>query len=659
MADRFTTHNVYLESADFYVLIIEFPDEDVNDKLAMLAKEKGLIYKQYYEDFTLGTCLANSSPFFYHLHMKQSLMEKYEDIRAETLEVAFRFNPGMRPENVFINTNNVLKTKSTVKRGEKVRPLVDNNLWDQDPPLSDFGPTLIGSAPVKEDDDNPFKDNEDEDAPNLDAPVSSDNPYADAGGGGGNSGGKGDDVPYELVGYRWNKLGLLVNIKKFEESDENLVTLIGGSPFETTSGYHLLIVQLCIDDFSDVFHLLDTVGVSGNTPPNQLMEELYDIAIGENSFLKLENVDLKEVKSRYKKLHASKNKNNKRMSAASAPDRIINKRRKKRFSDISKEKLLKLSDDLKKKVVGQDPALQNISDAIQRASVGLKREHEPLGVFMFTGNTGVGKTETAKALAEVLDATLVRIDCSEYQHSHEVAKLTGSPPGYVGYEDGGHLVKEVAKNPFSIVLFDEIEKAHSHFHERVLQIIDDGILTDNKGKKISFRETMIIMTSNIGVKEIASIGNTVGFGDVAEESRDKTIKAREGALKKKFKPEFLNRIDDVVHFKTLEREDYMRILDILLNEVQEQLNKSQKMKLSFNIGAKNFLLDKGIDKRFGARPMRRAIKSYLNTPLAVCILKDEVNNTSKVIVSVKPDKKGLTFRQNGKKPRVKKEEDSD
>ena len=654
MADKFDTHNVYLESADFNILIIEFPDEDVNDKLAILAREKGLIYKQYYEDFALGTCLANSSPFFYHLHMRQALMEKYEEIRTETLEAAFRFNPGLVPENVFINANNVLKTKSTVKRGEKVRPLVENDLWSQDPPLSDFGPTLIGSAPMKEDDDNPFNDNDD-DAPNLDAPLSSDNPYA---GGGGNSDG-GSDVPYELVGYRWDKLGLLINIKKFEESEENLVTLIGGSPFETTAGYHLLIVQLCVDDFSDVFHLLDTVGVSHNIPPNQLMEELYEITIGENPFLKLEDVDLVEIKKQHKKLNAHKNKNNRRMAAASAPDRTVNKKRKKRFSDISKEKLLGLCDELKKSVVGQDPALQNIAEAVQRASVGLKREHEPLGVFMFTGNTGVGKTETAKVLAEVLDATLVRIDCSEYQHAHEVAKLTGSPPGYVGYEDGGHLVKEVAKNPFSVVLFDEIEKAHSHFHERVLQIIDDGILTDNKGKKISFRESMIIMTSNIGVREVSSIGNTVGFGDVADASEDKTAKARGEALKKKFKPEFLNRIDDVVHFKTLGREDYMHILDILLDEVQQQLQKSQSMKLNFNVGAKNFLLDKGIDKKFGARPLRRAIKSHLNTPLAVCILKEDLDSTSKVTVSLKPDKSGLVFRQPNKKAKVKKEENKE
>jgi len=164
------------------------------------------------------------------------------------------------------------------------------------------------------------------------------------------------------------------------------------------------------------------------------------------------------------------------------------------------------------------------------------------------------------------------------------------------------------------------------------------------------------MTSNIGVKEVASIGKTMGFGDVATESENKTAKARGEALKKKFKPEFLNRIDDIVHFKALDRDNYMGILDILLAEVQEQLCKSQQMKLSFNVGAKNFLLDKGIDAKFGARPMRRAIKNHLNTPLAVSILNEDVDNTSKIVVSLRPDKSGLTFRQPSKKSKVKKKE---
>jgi ATP-dependent Clp protease ATP-binding subunit ClpC len=220
----------------------------------------------------------------------------------------------------------------------------------------------------------------------------------------------------------------------------------------------------------------------------------------------------------------------------------------------------------------------------------------------------------------------------------------------VGYDEGGHLTKEVMKNPFSIVLFDEIEKAHNNFHERVLQILDDGVLTESKGgKKVSFKQCFIIMTSNIGVEEVDNVGKTIGFGGEHEIDLDKSVKARTDALKKKFKPEFLNRVDDVIHFRLLERDDYMHILDILLSEVNDQVSKSQGVALSFNIGAKKFLLDKGIDKKWGARPMRRAIKKFLNTPLAKAILGEEITEGSKVTVSLAKNKNGLSFRQTTKK----------
>ncbi len=637
MADRYTTHNVFLESADFNILIIEFPETDVDDKLALLATEKGLIYKHFYEDFILGTCMANSGPFFYHIRRRPELLTKFDKIRKEALDLVFRYSPGFNPDNIVINQNNVLKTKNSVRPDESARPLVDNDLWDQDPPLSSFGPAVITSAPSK---DNPFRDDEDPGLDLPDLPIDPENPFAE----GSNSGSNHNDVPYELVGHRWEKLGLHINVRQYEEGEENLAILLGGAPFESSRGYHLLIVQLCIEDFSDIFHLLDKQGISRKTPPDALMAELYEISIQYNPFLKLEDVNLRNIRKEHKNKQRSRVRNNRRIAAAGADDRIIRGKKRIKFADLSKDKLLKLASSIKKGIVGQDGAVESIADAVLRASVGLKREHEPLGVFLFTGNTGVGKTETAKVLAECLGAGLVRIDCQEYQQPHEVAKLTGSPPGYVGYDDGGHLTKDIAKNPFSVILFDEIEKAHSNFHERVLQIIDDGILTDNKNKKVSFKDTIIIMTSNIGVKEVESISKTVGFGDVSTKTGQKTDKAREEALKKKFKPEFLNRVDEIVHFRVLEKNDYMHILDILLAEVNEQIQNSKAIILSFNIGAKNFILDKGIDKKFGARPMRRMIKKYLNTPLAMAILTDEISEDSKVVVSLKKEKDGLCFR---------------
>lgn len=656
MSREYVTRKVFLDSADFHVLIIEFPDSDINDKLTLLAPEKGLIYRIFYEDFILSTCLANASSFFYHIRRRTELLSKIDEIRAEVLKVVYEHNPSFLPDNIMINDNNVLKIKSTVKKDETVRPLTSNDLWNQDPPLSHFGPSTIITSPdlEEEDDSNPFLDGED--LPdladlNLENNVLPNNPFLNPAEGGGNN--NGDNVPYELIGHRWKKIGVGLNVRKYDLDEESIITLLGGAPFETARGYHLLIVNLCIEDFSDVFHLLDTMGVTKHTPPTKLTEELYEIAVSYNPLLRLENVDLKRIRSEFKKINP-KTTRNRAMTAAGREDKN-SKASKKRFSDIPSETLLNLDVEMKKHIVGQDEAIELLAESVQRASVGLKREHEPLGCFLFTGNTGVGKTETAKALANVLDAHLIRIDCQEYQQPHEVAKLTGSPPGYIGYDDGGHLTKEVSQNPFSIVLFDEIEKAHGNFHERVLQILDDGVLTESKGgKKVSFKQCFIIMTSNIGVKEVDDLEKTVGFGDAHRTTGDKTSSARKQALKKKFKPEFLNRIDEIVHFRLLEREDYHHILDILLEEVNSQIKESKAINLSLNTSAKDFLIDSGIDKKFGARPMRRAIKKHLNTPLARAILKEEIKEGSKVNISLSKDKGKLCFRSSIPK---KKEED--
>lgn len=660
MASTYTTHNVLLESANFNVLIIEFPDEDINDRLTLLAHEKGLIYKHLYEDFVLTSCMANSGPFFFHIRKRPELLVRFAEIRKEALSLAFRFSPGFKPENIVVNENNILKTVGSLKSGEKARPLVENDLWDQDPPLSNFGPGIIVSAPTKNNDDDddgdgglPFRKDDDDEETNFSGiEPPSDNPFSDSAGGGG----MGGDVPYDLVGHKWDKPGVHINIRQYEESEETLVSLLGGTPFESVRGYQLLIVELCIEDFSDVFHLLDKMGVSKNHKPEELVSELYEIAVLYNPFLKLDDINLKQIRQEYRRKNkVRQRKNNRRIAAEGlSADRVTRKRGIK-FSDLTAEKLLRVADDLKERIIGQDQAVDLIADSIQRAAVGLKRDHEPIGVMLFTGNTGVGKTATAKALAEVLGAHLTRIDCQEYQHSHEVAKLTGSPPGYVGYDDGGHLTKEIAKYPFSVVLFDEIEKAHSNFHERVLQIIDDGMLTESKGgRRVPFSDTIILMTSNIGVREVDEVGKTLGFGDVATKTEGKTTKAREDALKKKFKPEFLNRVDEIVHFRVLDKKDFLSVLDILLDEVAEQIDKKRNIKLQVNLGAKNFLLDQGIDKKFGARPLRRAVKRHLGTPLARAILEKEVPGEGvKIIVSLKPSKDGLTFRAT--KPRAKKD----
>jgi ATP-dependent protease Clp ATPase subunit len=644
---------VLLESANFNILIIGFPEEDINDRLTLLAHEKGLIYRHLYEDFVFASCIANSGPFFFHIRKRPELLVRFAEIRREALSLVFKHSPGFQPENIAINENNVLKTVGSLKPGEKARPLVENNLWDQDPPLSDFGPGVVISAPPPDGDPDGIFPPDDDDETTFSGPIG-ENPFANAEGGG-----MGNDVPYSLVGHKWETPGVTITVRQYDEGEESLINLLGGTPFESARGYQLLIVELCIEDFSDVFHLLDKMGVSKKNKPEELIAELYEIALSYNLFLKLEDVDLKKIRQEYNQRNlAYQRKGNLRTLAAHSAEKTA-RRRSIKFSDLPSEKLLSLADDMKKRIVGQDEAVGYLAEAVQRASVGLKRDYEPVGVLLFMGGTGVGKTETAKVLAETLGAHLVRIDCQEYQHSHEVAKLTGSPPGYVGYEDGGHLTKEVAKYPFSVVLFDEIEKAHSNFHERILQLIDDGCLTENRGgRKIPFNETIILMTSNIGVKEVAELGKAVGFGDISTKTDDRTGKARGDALKRKFKPEFLNRIDDLIHFRTLEKQDFMGVLDILLTEVQAQLQKSRGVKLQVSVGAKNFLLDQGIDKKYGARPLRRAVKKYLSTPLSKLILQDEFSpESAKITVNLKPSKDGLAFK--GATPRAKTEGSDD
>jgi len=279
-----------------------------------------------------------------------------------------------------------------------------------------------------------------------------------------------------------------------------------------------------------------------------------------------------------------------------------------------------MGEDLKKAIIGQDEAVAKVVKAIQRNRAGLKNPRKPIGSFIFRGPTGVGKTELAKALARYLfdgDDALVRIDMSEYMEKFSVSRLIGAPPGYVGYEDGGHLTEKVRRKPYSVILFDEIEKAHPDVYNILLQVLDDGQLTDGLGRKIDFKNTLIIMTSNIGVRTLKEFGTGVGFSTQAkQEDADAYAKSViQKALRKTFSPEFLNRIDDVVIFNSLNKEEIFQIIDIALSDLRKRLD-TLGYKLELTEKAKNFLAEKGYDPQFGARPLHRAIQKYLEDPLA-------------------------------------------
>lgn len=296
----------------------------------------------------------------------------------------------------------------------------------------------------------------------------------------------------------------------------------------------------------------------------------------------------------------------------------------KRMVEAETEKLRKMGDEMKAMVVGQEEAISKVVKAIQRNRVGLKDPKKPIGTFIFLGPTGVGKTELARSLARHMfdsEDALIRIDMSEYMEKFTVSRLIGAPPGYVGYEEGGQLTEKVRRKPYSVILLDEIEKAHPDIYNILLQVLDDGQLTDGLGRKVDFKNTTIIMTSNIGVRQLKDFGEGVGFATQARlQNADENHKAViEKALKRTFSPEFLNRIDDVIIFNSLTKEHIFEIIDILMKGVLKRL-----INLGFSLvltpEAKEFLAEKGYDQQFGARPLHRAIQKYLEDPLAEEIL---------------------------------------
>jgi ATP-dependent Clp protease ATP-binding subunit ClpC len=309
-------------------------------------------------------------------------------------------------------------------------------------------------------------------------------------------------------------------------------------------------------------------------------------------------------------------------------------------------KLLKMKEELSGLVIGQDEALTKLAKAIQRTRAGLKDPARPIGSFIFLGPTGVGKTELAKVLARYLfdvDDSLIRIDMSEYMEKFSVSRLVGAPPGYVGYEEGGLLTEKVRRKPYSVILLDEIEKAHPDVFNLLLQVLDDGILTDSLGRKVDFRNTIIIMTSNIGARDIKNLGRGIGFSEsetAFDYAKMKTI--IQDALKKVFNPEFLNRVDDVIVFKALEKEDIFKIIDKMANELFKRI-KDIGFEIEISKGAKEFIVEKGFDPKFGARPLRRAIQKYIEDPLAEELLGVVHPESSTVKIKMNASRDGLLF----------------
>jgi ATP-dependent Clp protease ATP-binding subunit ClpC len=318
-----------------------------------------------------------------------------------------------------------------------------------------------------------------------------------------------------------------------------------------------------------------------------------------------------------------------------------------RMVEAESAKLRRMGEDLQGAVVGQDEAISKIVKAIQRNRVGLKDPRKPIGSFIFLGPTGVGKTELARALARYMfdgEDALIRIDMSEYMEKFSLSRLIGAPPGYVGYEEGGQLTEKVRRKPYSVVLLDEIEKAHPDIFNIMLQVLDDGQLTDGLGRKVDFKNTLIIMTSNIGARQLKDFGAGVGFATTAKTSNteENNRGVIEKALKRTFSPEFLNRIDDVVIFNSLEESHIGMIIDIIMKDVLKRLN-TLGFTLSLSDSAKKYIAEKGYDQQFGARPLHRAIQKYLEDPLAEEILNHRITAGDMVTADYSEEEKKIVF----------------
>lgn len=362
----------------------------------------------------------------------------------------------------------------------------------------------------------------------------------------------------------------------------------------------------------------------------------------QSEIINLEN----DLKKKEDKLDVKKEKSSKNSIGANEIATVVSKWTGipvTKITESEKDRLIHLEDILHKRVVGQNEAVEAVAKAIRRSRVGLQDSKRPIGSFLFMGQTGVGKTELCKAIAEAMfddENNIVRIDMSEYMESHSVSKLIGSPPGYVGYDEGGQLTEQVRRHPYSVVLFDEIEKAHPDVLNALLQLLDDGRLTDGQGRTVSFKNTIVIMTSNLGAKEVKEHRKQLGFGDYDDEEEIDSKKIYMDALKNRFKPEFINRIDVICIFEPLTQDDLVKIAKILISNINKRL-KEKNLSLKITEDALEFVVGKGSNSEYGARPLKRYIQQEIEDQIAEKILLGQLKNEGEIIIDVEDGK--LTF----------------
>lgn len=386
----------------------------------------------------------------------------------------------------------------------------------------------------------------------------------------------------------------------------------------------------------------------------QLLQDEFEEALSEDDIDKarLIKTQIEDAKTRLDKAYKKNIRNRNRKKPVLGENEIARvvsgwtKIPVTRLTENEAEKLSKLENTLHKRVIGQEEAVSAVAKAVKRGRVGLKDPARPIGSFLFLGPTGVGKTEVAKALAEAVfgnEDAMIRVDMSEYMEKHSVSKMIGSPPGYVGHEDGGQLSEKVRRNPFSVILFDEIEKAHPDVFNILLQVLDDGRITDSQGRTVDFKNTIIIMTSNAGASSIIE-PKRLGFGDMSDEKQDHELMKNNvmEEVRRIFKPEFLNRIDETIVFRTLNKDDMKKITALLMKELVKRTEDQLDIELAVRDSARTYIVEKAYDKKYGARPLKRKIQDEIENRLAEDIINGRIKRGDKVIVSTKNKQISLT-----------------
>jgi hypothetical protein len=623
-------------AAKFTINIVKLPSSVINDKLAVLSDGTGTLSFSRFDQFLLNNCVLDGEKIYRFLDSLEDDPEKMVGAAVELRQLIIEVNPLLEPDLLVINNENRIKIAEQTDKPEDVRKLVDNSDWDK----PEFN-----------------EDDEEDDIENfvrsLPPPMF---PF-------GKTSDNGDQS--KMVPHLWDETDLLLIIVQHDVNDIPEVFKDRYS-FTDEAQYKLFIVTRCIADFQNLFVLIDRMGFTKKWGPEKITEMLYDISIKYNTFLAWSEIDLDKVKKvvqrKFGKKRRDKNLFRKKPNNTPGPVARSNKAIDgdsegdtdfyTEFDDLSEEDVLSLSERTKKWVIGQDIAIDKICETVHLAKCGLKEQNTPIGVFMLTGGTGTGKTWTARMLAQELcgdEHSMIRIDCSEYSQAHEVSKLIGAPSGYVGFEEGGYLTNNIMKKPFSVVLFDEIEKAHPKLHNILLQIFDEGRLTSNKGETVSFGETVIIMTSNVGVKEVSNIGARIGVGDTAMLTKDKQERAIAESLKNNFKPEFLNRIDGVITFNELTTEDCIRIIGLAFDKLNGWLD-GRNVNVTHSKKATDYIYKVGFTPGFGARPLNRAMRREIMLPISKIMLKQRMTKDCTIKIDVKKDV--LTFDVKAKAPRV-------